>query len=92
MEFFVSLLILIFVKMLEWTFALIKWTFKGIWLLFAWPFKLKQAGSKAAPKAKASASKRYSGPIDKAIDHWENDPKELDMEDMFWLDELLGDD
>ena len=31
-------------------------------------------------------------PIDRAIDKMDNHPEDLDIEDMFWLDEILGDD
>lgn len=31
-------------------------------------------------------------PIDRAVDKWDSHPEDLDMEDMFWLDEVWGDD
>lgn len=93
MEFFISLFILLIIKVFEWTFTLIKWSFKAAWWVISMPFKLLFGqNNKPVKKEKRPASKKYSDPINKAMDHWENKPEDLDMEDMFWLDELLGDD
>ena len=93
MEFFISLFILLIIKMFEWTFTLIKWSFNAAWWVISMPFKLLFGqNNKPTKKETRPAPKKHSDPIDKAIDHWENKPEDLDMEDMFWLDELLGDD
>ena len=32
----------------------------------------------------------YDDPVDRAFDHFENSPEDLDMEDAYWMDEMLG--
>lgn len=92
MEFFISIFILIVIKIFEWIFSLIKWSFKIAWWVVTLPFKLLGLGKNSGKKPNVSTKSKYSNPVDKAIDHWENKPEELDVEDVFWLDELIGDD
>lgn len=38
------------------------------------------------------AKEELMDPIEVAEDHFDNHPEDLDIEDMFWLDEIMGDD
>ena len=90
MEFLITLFTLAILKVFELTFALIKWSFKAAWRVITWPFRLITFGRK--PAKKKTARKECNNSIDRAIDHLTNNPQKLDFEDMFWLDELIGDD
>ena len=93
MEFIICIFILKLA--LKWGWGLAKVCIKGALFAISLPFKLLFGESpilyeKPSPKPRQKAC--YIDPIDKAIDHWDNSPEDLDMEDMFWLDELWGDD
>ena len=90
MEFFVCIGILIFIKLVEWSLQLFIFSLMLMWNLLILPFKLIKKSEPA--KRNISYKNGFSDPIEKAYDHWDNSPKDLDMEDMFWLDEILGDD
>jgi len=96
MEFFVSLFVLLLIKMIEWGFKFLGLCFKGVFWLMLLPFKiLDLAASSGSTSTKSSYSpsrKTYSDPINKAMDRFENHPEDMDMEDLFWIDEILGDD
>ena len=91
MEFFVCIGILVFIKLIEWSWKLFAFSFKLMWGFLTLPFRCFSKPGKAV-RQKPYQAKCYQDPIEKAIDHWDNSPKDLDMEDMFWLDELMGDD
>ncbi len=38
----------------------------------------------ASPKAE-----HFEDPVERAMDHFENDPEKLDLEDQFWIDEIM---
>ena len=59
------------------------------------PFKLLGLAVGSASTSKSNYKpqrKTYSDPITKAMDRFENNPEDMDMEDYFWMDEILGDD
>ena len=92
-EIFVCLGILLFTKVLEWIWTGIKVCAILIKFLITLPFELIKP-SKAPKKSRTAqiSRSRYRDPIEKMEDHWDNHPEDLDLEDIFWLDELAGDD
>lgn len=42
--------------------------------------------------ALGSSSATDKDPIESAAEKWNDHPEDLNMEDMFWLDEIWGDD
>jgi len=95
MELLACLLVLAFIKIAEWSIKLIVYCFKLSLLLIALPFKmifkLLFSNHNQEPK-NPTKHREYNDPIEKMEDHWDNHPEDLDMEDIFWLDELCGDD
>lgn len=95
MEIFACLLVLLFIKLIEWTWKFFIAICKLCGFLIMLPFKGLNMfiNEKANKSRKVQNSRReYHDPVEKMEDHWDNHPEELDLEDIFWLDELTGDD
>ena len=57
-----------------------------------WPFSKKETVKPSAAKQKPVKKHCCNDdPIERAFDKWDNDPGKLTLEDMLWLDEVLGD-
>ena len=92
-EIFVCLGILLFTKVLEWIWTGIRISAAILKFLITLPFELMKSSKKPQKSRTAQISKpRYRDPIEKMEAHWDNHPEDLDLEDIFWLDELAGDD
>ena len=94
MELFACLMVLIFVKCLEWSVKLVSYLLKLCVFLVSLPFKMLSLSlfNNSHQAEIAKKHKQYHDPIEKMEDHWDNHPEDLDLEDIFWLDELIGDD
>lgn len=96
MDFFISLFVLLLIKMIEWSVKLFAISVKVMFWIICLPFKLLGYGINSGAANKKNSypanNKAYSGPIDKALDRFENHPEDMDLEDLFWIDEILGDD
>ncbi len=92
MEFFVCILILFLIKIFEWSCALIKFMFKAVFSILTFPFKTfsKSANSKSH-YAKPKQKKVCSVAIERTKELWGNSSKDLELEDIFWLDEFIDD-
>ena len=92
MELIAYLILAIFIKVLEWSWTAFQIAINCAFWFISLPFRLIFKIPDKAPKKASSSKKYYNDPVEKAFDHWDNSPEKLDMEDMFWLDEILGDD
>ena len=94
-EIFACLIVFLLAKLLEWFFKLFIYILSFCWILITLPFRLIfHIKPNHNPTKTETAPKHYSDPIEKFEDPWDDDPEDLDLDivDMFMLDELLGDD